>query len=72
VQKDEIVTQLQAMLENPDLITEPGFRANAEQWPNHSIPFVENHVDYLSTHKNVNPTYYLSNLKLQLLRRKQF
>jgi hypothetical protein len=69
VQQEEIVSELEAMLANPDLITEPGFRANAEQWPNNSIPFVPNHVDYLTTHKNVKPEYYLMNLRLQLRRR---
>lgn len=69
VQQEEILTELQAMLANPDLITVSGFRANAEQWPNNSIPFVENHVDYLITHRNVNPSHYLTNLRLQLRRR---
>ncbi len=69
MQQEEIVTELQAMLENPKFITEPGFRANAELWPDNSIPFVENHIDYLATHRNVNPEYYFKNLRLQLLKR---
>ena len=47
MQQEEIVSELQAMLENPDLITEDGFRANTEQWPDHKIPFVADHLDVL-------------------------
>jgi hypothetical protein len=69
MQQEEIVTRLEAMLADPALITVSGFRADAKQWPNNSIPFVENHVDYLITHRNVNPSHYLTNLRLQLRRR---
>lgn len=69
MQQEEIVTELQAMLENPDLITVAGFRANAEVWPDHSIPFVADHLDYINTHRNIKAEYYLKNLRLQLRRR---
>jgi hypothetical protein len=66
---EEIATELQKMLANPALITKPGFRANGEQWPNNVIPFVDDHLDYLSSHRNINPAHYLMNLRLQLRRR---
>lgn len=66
---DEIVAVLTSMEENPTLITEPGFRANSEVWPDHIIPFVDNHLDYLKTHRGVTAQHYLSNLRLQLRRR---
>ena len=67
--QEQIVSELEAMLANPDLITESGFRVNTELWPDHRIPFVKDHVDYLANHRTVKPEHYLTNLRLQLRRR---
>jgi len=44
--------------------TAPGYHANEILYPDNLIPFVEKHMQYLSAHPTVNPTYYLANLRL--------
>lgn len=66
---DEIKDELVLMEADSNLITMPAYRANAEVWPNNSIPFVDNHLEYLKQHPAVNPRHYLSNLKLMIRRR---
>lgn len=44
--------------------TDASYSANGEKYPNHSIPFVDKHMKYLSEHQSVNVDYYLSNLRL--------
>lgn len=67
--EEEILTTLQKMEANPDLVTEPAFRANKELWPDNKISFVETHLAYIKAHPNLDPQHYLSNLKLMLRRR---
>ena len=69
MEPDEIITALQAMETNPDLITNTAYRANAELWPTNRISFVDSHLAYLKAHPTVNPQHYLSNLRLMLRRR---
>jgi len=44
--------------------TESSYNANEMLYPDHDMSFVEKHMHYLSTHQNVNPQQYLSNLRL--------
>lgn len=44
--------------------TKAGYNANNELYPDNLMPFVEKHMQYLSSHPSVNPTYYLANLRL--------
>jgi hypothetical protein len=44
--------------------TSAGYHANETLYPDNLIPFVEKHMQYLSAHPAVNPTYYLANLRL--------
>jgi hypothetical protein len=50
--------------------TVSGYHVNELLYPNNSIPFIDKHMEYLSTHAAVNPTYYLSNLRLMTRRKK--
>lgn len=45
--------------------TQSGYTANTIRYPDNSISFVDKHKDYLMTHPSVNPTDYLSNLRLK-------
>ena len=67
--EEEIITALQAMETNPELLTASSFRANTELWPDNSITFVDNHLAYLKAHPAVAPRHYLSNLRLRLRKR---
>ena len=44
--------------------TEASYSANIETYPNHQIPFVDKHMNYLRAHPATDPTQYLSNLRL--------
>jgi hypothetical protein len=66
---EEIVEILEAMEANPNLITRPAYRANAELWPGNTIPFVDSHLHYIKTHPALNPEHYLSNLRLMIRRK---
>jgi hypothetical protein len=44
--------------------TRASYSANFELYPDHLIPFVDKHVQYLRTHPATDPYSYLSNLRL--------
>ncbi|QQS18155.1 hypothetical protein IPL68_05985 [Candidatus Saccharibacteria bacterium] len=57
------------MASDTTYITEAGYSPNSELYPNHVIPFVEKHLEYLRTHPTTDPQHYLSNLRLMTRRR---
>lgn len=57
---------LAEMEEDPAFVTESTYFANADIWPDHSIPFVEIHLAYLRSHPQISPEHYISNLRLKL------
>lgn len=61
-----ILTALETMQGDPSLVTKSAYRANAELWPGNRISFIDAHLAYLKTHPAVNPSHYLSNLRLML------
>ncbi|HSX24086.1 MAG TPA: hypothetical protein VLE74_03235 [Candidatus Saccharimonadales bacterium] len=66
MEETEILEALQVMEGDPSLVTKSAYRANAEHWPGNSISFIEAHLFYLKSHPAVNPSHYLSNLRLML------
>jgi hypothetical protein len=66
MEETEIIAALEVMEADPNMVTESAYRANTEKWPDNRITFIENHVTYLRLHPNVNPRYYLANLRLML------
>lgn len=62
----DILTALQAMETDTNLVTNSAYRANSDQWPGNRISFVDSHLAYLKSHPSLNPSHYLSNLKLML------
>lgn len=60
----EVEKALRAMVEDSAFSTESSYSANAVIYPNNLISFVDKHMNYLKQHQNVNPTHYLSNLRL--------
>lgn len=69
VDEEEIRTALEGMEDNPSLVTDSAFRANAEKWPENTISFVDRHLEYLRQHPKTDPQHYLSNLRLRLRKR---
>ena len=66
MEETDITTALQAMETDKSLVTKSAYRANADLWPGNRISFVQSHLVYLKSHPAVNPSHYLSNLKLML------
>jgi hypothetical protein len=52
------------MVENGAYHTVSSYSANATNYPDHVISFVDKHMKYLSEHQAVNVDHYLSNLRL--------
>jgi hypothetical protein len=49
--------------------TKGAYSPAATMWPDNHLPFREVHLLYLRTHKQVDPTNYLSNLELMIKKR---
>lgn len=65
----EYIAMLEEMVADDSYNTEPSFSANSELYPNHQIPFVNKHIDYLKSHPSMDPQQYLANLRLMTRRR---
>lgn len=59
-----IAEELKKMVLDNHYNTDDSYSANIVTNPDHKISFVDKHLKYLSEHRSVNPTHYLSNLKL--------
>lgn len=62
----EVREVLEAMQNDPTMITDSAYSPDTEKWPDNRIPFVEIHMAYLKSHKHVDPEHYLSNLRLMI------
>ena len=65
----EITEKLTAMENDPQMLTASTYSPLAVDYPDSRIPFVAFHLQYLQSHKNLNPEHYLSNLKLKITKR---
>ena len=52
------------MSQDSDFNTESSYSANVGAYPDNLIPFVDKHMNYLSSHPGTNPAQYLKNLQL--------
>ncbi len=68
IKDEDVRAQLEAMLEDPRLITQTSYSANADKYPDHRIPFIEKHINYLVSHPKVDTRQYLANLRLMIKR----
>ena len=66
MQESEVVLELRAMLNDETFRTLPGYSIDTETYPDHVVPFVKSHLNYLSKHPQLDPAYYLSNLRIML------
>lgn len=66
---DEITTELKRMQLDPTMVTKSIYSPSANDFPNNQLPFVEIHLTYLRKHQAVNPSHYLSNLKIMIKQR---
>ncbi|HEX8390284.1 MAG TPA: hypothetical protein VF597_02600 [Candidatus Saccharimonadales bacterium] len=64
-----IFDKLNALVENPDMITNDAYSPDAVNYPSGRITFVEQQLRYLRAHKNVDPFQYVSNLELMIKKR---
>jgi len=66
---DEIRKKLQALEDDPSMQTRDAYTPRTDLWPDGRMPFAEVHLNYLRTHKHVNPAQYISNLELMIKKR---
>jgi hypothetical protein len=60
----QIEAELRKMAADGCYKTESSYSANAADYPDNLIPFVDKHMNYLMQHQNLNPQHYLANLRL--------
>ncbi len=66
---EEVITKLNALLDDPNMITHDAYSPDTASFPDNRISFVDQHLRYLRTHKNVDPIQYISNLELMIKKR---
>ncbi len=66
---NETQSELEMMVDNVIYNTQPSFSANTDQYPNNEIPFIDKHMQYLRTHKGIDPRHYIANLRLMTRKR---
>lgn len=66
---DEVLEILQSMEDDAAMHTTDAYSPNTDRYPDNRIPFKDIHMNYLSSHKNVDPKNYLSNLRLMVAHR---
>ena len=66
---EEITEKLQSYADDPMMHTLDTYSPLAVDYPDNKVPFVDYHLNYLRTHKNLNPEHYLSNLSLMIKKR---
>lgn len=66
---DEVVAKLQSLLDDPSMVTESHYTPNTIAYPEGRVSFIDYHLAYLSSHKHVNPSHYISNLELMIKKR---
>jgi hypothetical protein len=60
----EFKHSLLQMVADSQYNTDPTYSSNTKLYPNHLIPFVNKHMDYLVGHPSTDPQHYLSNLRI--------
>ncbi len=60
----EIEEALKHMVTDDSFNTDASYSANSDLYPDHKMPFVEKHKNYLIKHPSADPRQYLANLRL--------
>jgi hypothetical protein len=66
---EEITTALEDLQDDPSMNTHSMYSPAATEYPGNQLPFVEIHLNYLRKNKHVNPSRYISNLKIMIKKR---
>jgi hypothetical protein len=60
----DVIATLKMMDADDKFNTKSSYSANSGLYPDHQIPFVDKHVEYLRCHPSTDPEHYLANLRL--------
>lgn len=63
----EIKRLLRLMATDIAYNTKSSYSTNSELYPDNLIPFVDKHMNFLSTHPSTDPAQYMANLRLMTL-----
>ncbi len=58
------IAELRTIAKSADYHTSSSYSANAELYPDHKMPFVDKHMQYLQNHPELNMHQYIANIKL--------
>ncbi len=58
--------ELRRLVLDANFKTDSSYTADVNAYPDSVMPFVENHLTYLTKHPGVNPDHYLANLRISL------
>jgi hypothetical protein len=61
---DDARRVLEAMVLDARYNTAASYSSKTEIYPDNLRPFVDKHMEFLSTHPDTNPAHYLANLRL--------
>lgn len=60
----QVKTTLEEMVESTTYNTQSSFSANLTRHPDNLICFVDKHMEYLASHRGIDPQHYVANLRL--------
>jgi hypothetical protein len=66
---EEIIFELKKLQDDPTMTTKSIYSPQANDYPGNQLPFVEIHMNYLRKNKSINPSQYLSNLRIMIKKR---
>lgn len=55
---------LEGMVNDDRFCTDTTYSADETHYPDHRLPFVDKHMNYLNVHPNIQLSHYMSNLRL--------
>ena len=61
-----VVEILNEMEQDPGMHTKSSYTPNTLKYPDHLMPFVDKHTNYLMDHPGTDINHYLTNLRLQI------
>lgn len=58
--------QLEQMVADTTMNTQPSYSADIETYPDKEMPFVDKHLNYLLSHPKIDSAQYLANLRMRI------
>ena len=63
---ERVREKLEQMAADTTYNTPSSYSPDSESYPDHQIPFVDKHMEYLLNHPKIDSTQYLANLRMKI------